>query len=781
MKIGRLNELLPCMLNAVTLFDSTLTPLSDEAGNPLKGETYRIKWDNIRDEGITFHISLSKFCFVDTLTIRTAESTALTEVRICVGGNAVASYCAETGKTISDHELELQPGILTDNLQLTVFSNFSGTEILGIDLYGAYEDGTELFPTPNCEVEKTERIPVNAFSSFTADSELGVKAGAILNEKFFEITGRELTNSKNAQISFITDVQIPVDGYRLEIDSNGALIHASNFRGFVCGAECFIKLTNREYVQGCKIADFPRMPMRGVHLYMPAAEKMDFAKRLVKYLISPMGYNVIIIEVGASIWFQSHPEINEAVLNANRNSRAGVWPRMPHDSVAEGTCVDRALVKDLLAYIRDFGIEVIPEVQSLGHVQVLTHTYPEIAEIAEEDENRIIDTRVEDARPKSFYPHCYCPSNELSYKLIFDILDEIIEIFEPREYVHMGHDEVYQIGVCPKCKDKDPAQLFAYDVNRLHDYLADRGLKMMIWADMLQPVTKYRTPPAIDLIPKDIVLLDFIWYFHLDKDIEDNLLSNGFKVGFGNLYSSHFPRYETRSRKDGIIGGQISAWMATNEEELQQEGKLYDFMMTAQMLWSKDYAHMYRQVYDRMISGRMPALRANLSGRAYPSLETGAVCETIIENSIQLPPVLPVKQITSFCVKDSAYRSLILTHTCLRKLTRLPWKDLVVVGKYILNYADGTSEELQITNGGNIGYWNRRQNEPFQHPVYRHNGYTAVYYTDAEYFKLSDGSDATFYRWEYALPEGKKLSSVKLEQVPEVDANVFLYRVEGVL
>ena len=82
-------------------------------------------------------------------------------------------------------------------------------------------------------------------------------------------------------------------------------------------------------------------------------------------------------------------------------------------------------------------------------------------------------------------------------------MDEVIEVFKPERYVHMGHDEVYEIDVCPICKHKDPAKLFADDVNKLHAYLKSRGLKMMIWSDMIQPVTKYRTPAAIDMIPKD--------------------------------------------------------------------------------------------------------------------------------------------------------------------------------------------------------------------------------------------------------------------------------------
>ena len=207
----------------------------------------------------------------------------------------------------------------------------------------------------------------------------------------------------------------------------------------------------------------------------------------------------------------------------------------------------------------------------------MTVAHPDIAERAENSEIvEVIDGKDADIPPNEFYGHSYCPSNPKSYEILFDLIDEIVDVFSPREYVHMGHDEVYQIGVCPRCKGKSPADLLAEDVNRIHAYLAKKGLKMMIWADMFQKVTKYQTSAALDQIPDDIILLDFVWYFHMNEDIEDNLLEKNRKVVLGNMYSSHYPRYETRVVKKGVLGAQTSTWVTTREHEIAREGKMYE-------------------------------------------------------------------------------------------------------------------------------------------------------------------------------------------------------------
>ena len=775
MKIGILNQLLPQWETTLRFTGSTLPVIPAAPADPLAEESLRIDWGQIKDQPVSLDIRLPRKVFVDRVVLTLGEDTRLVSAQLTDGSAPLYQYHGETGKVITATVLELEAALVTDRLEVQLEAFFSDIVLEKVALYGALEDGIDLFPIPKTADALGKSVPAAAFRSYSGSSE----AGRILAEKYLEITGISLTEAESGDIRFVMDSEIPADGYRLSIREGSAQIAASNLRGLVCGAECFIKLTDQKGVQCADVSDAPDRPFRGVHLFLPAVAEMPFAKRLIKYLISPMGYNTVIIEVGASMRFDSRPEVNAAFLEAIEKSTAGEWPPFPHGTVAAGTVVEKADVRDFVDYIKGFGIEAIPEIQSLGHVQYLTQAYPEIAEREDKDYNAGIDARGEDFRPNAFYAHCYCPSNEKSYEVLFDMMDEIIEVFRPSTHVHMGHDEVYQVGLCPKCIHKDPAELFAQDVNRIHDYLAKKNLKMMIWSDMLQPCTRYRTPPAIDMIPKDILMLDFIWYFHFDKDLEDNLLSKGFKVAVGNLYSSHYPRYESRMAKENMVGGQISTWVGTNESDIQQEGKFFDLYLTAHMLWNADsYSHCHNLLYDRMISARIPQLREDLRQVKYPSRMAGAQTRLLLENPITFPPAAPT-QTTAFAV-EGACDSLVLYHTGLRKLTRTPWAKNTVLGSYILTFADGTQEQLPITASGNIGYWNRRQNEVLKHQVYRHNGYTAGYYTDGITTKTADGSNATIYRLEHILPQGKQLVHVALQEDPAQDGQIFLCKAEAI-
>lgn len=774
MKIGVLNELVPEIKCSSSIN-------GEKNGNPAKNEQVLIKWFFVRNVPAELCFDFSQICFVDRVEVVLGKTANIKSIVLKDEKNTLCTYTAETGKAIREKSIFLEAGSTTDKLTLCFESDFSDIEILSVKFYGALFDEKDVFPTPDKIDFSGKIVPASVFSSYSCDGKDGENAGMILSEKFEEITKVKMSENSDGNVKFITDCGIMKESFVLDINKTGATVKASDMRGFVMGAETFIKLCEKDGVHSCHVEDAPAYPFRGVHLFLPSVRQMDFAKRLIKYMISPMGYNKAIIEVGAGMKFDFHPEINEAVMHANKMNEDGKWPEFPHSGVAERGCISKEDAADFADYIRRFGIDVIPEIQSLGHVQYLTLAHPEIAENDENAEALTVDTVTADARPNLFYKHCYCPSNPKSYEILFDIIDEIVEVFEPSEYVHMGHDEVYQVGVCPVCKGKNAAQLYADDVNKIYNYLRGKGLKMIIWSDMLQPVSEYTkaTSPAMDMIPKDILMLDFIWYFHFDKDIEDNLIEKGFSVAVGNLYSSHYPRFNTRMRKNGMLGGQISAWVATSEECMQREGKMYDYLLTAQMLWSDSYSKEYTLCYDRMIKGFMPYMRQNIKGIKYPSLEEGAKFETLALSDISFPPQCVDGKNAEINV-DGEYRSLIFHHTELKKRIRLPWQEHDVTGKYVLTFSDGTSQEIEITNNGNIGYWNRRQNEAITNPMYRHTAYTSTYFSDSDELKTADGQNVCIYKYEHILPEGKSISRVELVQSEKYDTDIFLVKLVGV-
>ena len=764
-RIGKLNETVGLRCS-VTRVDMTAPPLEID-GDPTKGETLKAKWNEFWDEGALMHLSFDK-CWVDGIELSFTEKTKLKSIVLLDGGRALSRIDAETGKFITDTRVYLRADKAADSLCVFFDTWFSGVEITDVSLWGALSDECPLFPLPDdCRLGEGRFFYDSV--SFDAVSE---KAAAILKEKYAAITGGTLTDGAGG-IVFVREEGHKNNGWRISVTPDGAKLFFSDERGAVMAAEAFVSLCGADGAKECEAALEPRKPFRGVHLYLPAKKSMDFAKRLVRDLISPMGYNRAIIEVAGGMKFDSHPEINEAVVKAIRANLEGRGPAFPHGAVAEGEPLDKRSAADFADYIRSFGIDVIPEIQSLGHVQFMTVAHPGIAELAPEDKTDRTDDRVEDQRPEKLFPHCYCPSKEESYKILFDLAEEIIEVFRPAEYVHIGHDEVYEIGVCPLCSKKDPARIFADDVNRIYDYMKAKGLKTAIWADMIQPVTKYRTPAAIGMIPKDVLLLDFIWYFHLDKDIEDNLLEKGFEVVIGNLYSSHYPRYATRAYKPGMLGGEVSMWVPTQLDRLDREGKIYDMMMTAQMLCGV-WDERLRLYFDRIISSRLPALREKLTGLVYPSLHGAR--RSLWELSGD--PSKPLPERPERIGLNVRAKSLIFTQALLARVTKKPWEPCPDAGSWLIRFTDGTSLSHKLEVGRNVGCFFRRAHDPIMHALYRHNGYVTSFFCDVINLTDERGAPLSWYRDEVILPEGKTVCSV--EFVPgEVDGIAVLKKLES--
>ena len=764
----------------------------DPDGNALLcGRPTGWRQSTVLDVGVDIELSLSCSCFVDSVMIGLADplSVRLTELfaidgdgglvpiaRNCRGGNLIAGYTC-------------------DRLLLRLHADFRNIDIRTFGITGAVFDDYNLYPQP---------------ASFRLDPGPGLKLGslgAILTD-----TGdgdcRFAADWLRGRLSEAFDLQLPVrhlsepaaalpgtialaklaggaaNQYAIHADADACSLAAADRLGLVYAVETLIRLVKDETIAAATLADQPFLTLRGVHIGLPERSEIPFVKRLIKELLVPMRYNTLFIEVAAGMRFDRHPEINEVWLRNSADARRGLCPVPPHSTmVCSESCLEQSEVRDLVAYAEQFGLEVIPEVQSLSHVQYVTMAHPELAEKpAQRPGDGDGDLFAADALPDEVYPSCYCPSNEQSYALMFDLLDEILAVFRPKRYVHMGHDEVYRIGVCPACQDKDPASLFADDVNRYQAYLAARGLGMMIWADMLHAVTAYKTPPAIDKISRDIVLLDFIWYFHLDKDIEDRLLDHGFKVIIGNLYSSHYPRYAERAVKPGMIGAQVSTWVRVDAYTLGMEGKFYDLLYSAGMMWSRDYLQDARRCYDRLVRARIPELRAKLSGSRplADRFETLALGVTPLE--VASPASISPLPSEADIPVEAYLSALAFTHAASNNAERIAWHPLKKIGEYLVFYDDGSAAAIPIEYGGNICAGSRRYGEPLWPAYYRHEGYIGTWFADPISLKTADGEDLTLYEFVWENPEpAKKVAFVRLRGLGDTDAGILLYKLKAAI
>jgi hypothetical protein len=145
------------------------------------------------------------------------------------------------------------------------------------------------------------------------------------------------------------------------------------------------------------------------------------------------------------------------------------------------------------------GIRVVPIINLLGHTQYL---------IKHPDWRDLNELRDERDRP---LPHGQiCPLHPRTLEVAERLLRDIAPYCTSGK-VHVGLDESFHLGQCPRCRE-EVARLglgghFASHVHRLHAIAGAQSLQLGIWADML-----YFTPEAIPLLPRGITAYD--WYYY---------------------------------------------------------------------------------------------------------------------------------------------------------------------------------------------------------------------------------------------------------------------------
>jgi hypothetical protein len=424
------------------------------------------------------------------------------------------------------------------------------------------------------------------------------------------------------------------EGYILDVSSNKIVIAGCDDSGVYYGLQSLRQLIYAgmgKKIQGVKVRDWPNFPFRAIKLYVPGPENIAFFKRFLRDFMSLYKFNKVIIEFNC-MRLDRHPELAAGWIEFTKymqysrsNSilgRQGEYKNSSHFDAGDGFIIEKNDVKEIVDYANENFIEVIPELGSLTHSYYLLTRHPELAEYVGDK-----------------WPSTYCPSNPETYKLLFDVFDEYIEVIKPK-MIHIGHDEWWgaPLGACPLCKGKDFSTLFAADINKIHDYLGSKGIKIAMWGDYLLESVRnsgpqqristtgvhYQTPggtrPEVvrDSIPKDILILN---WFYEDQNKEMELQKFGFKQIYGN-FTPNISNWEERVGKIDLLGGAPSSWASTNEFNFGKD-LILDFLGCANLMWS---SHMTSQRDLAAITSELvPYIRSNLNICRIPSKDGDAV------------------------------------------------------------------------------------------------------------------------------------------------------------
>lgn len=737
------------------------------------------------ETGIDICFEFEKNCYVDFVQIKELS-----------GARKVEVFTEENGKIKcigGENSTKVSVNYVTNNIILRLHPSGEELCVYGLEIIAADFENC-IYPQPvYSEFEEGKAIDVSGFQ-ISAGSEDEIFAAEIMKKNIAAKIEQKANGYTDGKIiikktSYITDglgksVFNSPETYSISIGEKEIEICGTDRRALIYAVHVLNMLMIDGNVPVGYVFDKPFLEFRGIHLGLPSRDNIEFFKSFIEDYAVPLRYNTLFWEVSAAIELESHPEISEEWAKMCRRYHNGEVPAPPHiEWLGDGDILTKDEIRDIVAFVKNFGIEIIPEIQSLAHVQYLTIAHPDIAERDTVNSAAKIEGDEAEPTPSTFYSHCYCPQNEKSYEILFDIADEIIDLIKPERYVSIGHDEVYQIGVCEKCKDKDPAELFAYDVNKIYDYLKKKGLKTMMWADMLHDVTEYKTPAAIDMIPKDIILLDFIWYFYPELDLENRLIKHGFNVIMGNMYSSHYPRYEKRIRKDGMLGAQTSTWCEISPHGLAENGKMLDVAYSANMMWSDKYTSEARGAYTyAAMHYAMEPTREKMSKRK--GIRERMPERIVSGESVDIMSKEYIYAINTYGAMvsgDSAVDALpsnLMIADINRKVEKIAFTHCTFgavptgmvceggknkhLGYYKINYKDSTSEKVNLIFGETI-YTSDRYGEIIKPFFHRHDGYRDVFPCVPICGKCPDGKDYTLYEltWDNPYPE-KQIVSIEM-------------------
>lgn len=457
----------------------------------------------------------------------------------------------------------------------------------------------------------------------------------------------------------------------------------------------------------------PKLELRGFRAYLPSRDGLDDFLEFIDMLIA-FGHNAIMLEIGGAMEYKRHPEINEGwreycEISKEFNGktewiqRSAWYPKNSlHVDNGGWDYLTQEEVSKLVKHCRDRHFEIIPEVPTLSHVDYLLYNHPEFSELSDDH-----------------LPNNACPQNEGYLALIFDVLDEITEVFKPSR-INICHDEAYVFGYCPRCRGKDAGDLFANHITALHDHLAENGVKTMIWCDGILPIhhggneafhvrypwdgkrivdiqgKKYEVhsfkcltmdeykseyercggieglyvPPkssSINKIPRDIQCIDWSWRHY---ECEDILNEYGFYHVYGNFSAVGMPDFNEKIKKN-IKGILFSNWGANDFEALQRTNSLFAVGYNALAAWGGGFdGHAITE--NTMLAADAVYKYRNYETLSKKHLKIVHNTDAVIDHSFFYDGFVIVKE---------DYR----------------------IGDYEIEYTDGTVDILPIYWGQNIG------------------------------------------------------------------------------
>lgn len=290
------------------------------------------------------------------------------------------------------------------------------------------------------------------------------------------------------------------EGYAITIQPEQIVIRAGAERGFFYAYQTLCQLRDGDLLSCVTIEDEPALAMRGFQLPFHSMRQMTAAdgERLIR-TAAKFKLNTILVEYDDRFPFQRHP------------------------AISSGNALSLEQVRRLAELARENHIDLIPLMQSFGHLGFVL-------------ENAPYDQLREGNRPEYRYRQQICPTHPGSLPLFIELAGEIMAEHQSR-FFHIGADEVRNLGECPRCAKAvsgiGQEGLFIRHITRICEWVKKQGRTPILWDDMLS-----RFPAVLEPLDRETVIM--YWDYWTTSERSPIVVARG--SGKGVVYDARWKK-----------------------------------------------------------------------------------------------------------------------------------------------------------------------------------------------------------------------------------------------
>lgn len=298
-------------------------------------------------------------------------------------------------------------------------------------------------------------------------------------------------STNSSRVSNVELYKHDEEGYRISILDDTARLYYDNEENLRNCLATVLQLLqiNKGRLPLVELIDNPKFPYRGMHLDVARHFfDVDEIKKYIDYLTFYRYNNFhwhLTEDQGWRVEIKQYPKLQE-IAAYRPQTLVGHYSDKPetYDNKKYGGYYTQEQIKDVVAYAKARGVNVIPEIDLPGHMTAAIAAYPELS---------CHGKQVEVAQKWGIFFDILCPT-ETTFEFLENVFDEILEIF-PSKYIHIGGDE------CPKeqwkeskfCQDliaakglKDEHGLQSYFIQRIEKYINSKGRSIIGWDEILE-------------------------------------------------------------------------------------------------------------------------------------------------------------------------------------------------------------------------------------------------------------------------------------------------------